>query len=714
MKHFSILSLLLLITVAAWAQPTVSIHDIQYKSVQDLTNNDDLSNYDGQTVVVEGIVTFNPCAYGLSTTGSRVGTWISDPGGGPWNSVHVLLDPGAIGFTPNNVDALDAIVKFKDNFVVGNKVKATYKVSTFNGYTQLLCMPVESEVLSIGEPLPAAVTLPIDTFMKSDGQGAQIRQLLSGERWEGCYVQFNNVQIVDVSLGTGNNTGRIFWSVQDAQGNKIRIRDISGHFRNDTTDNFCTASGSYTPTPFPTPQVNSTIAYLRGVIAEHVPTGSPNEYYIAPLTPGDMGPTIAASPVISNIQRTLPIATTTQTQTITATITDADGTITGATLQYAEGLSNSNFTNITMTNTGGNTWSATIPAISNDSTWVKFFITATDNDNNSTTGPNGLNYFNYYLVKNGGIQKIRTIQFNPLNGNDSPLRNSKLTGMNITATVMSSTSLTDLGLVYVQDSEDKWSGILLGNPGISTLQRGDKINITAGKVVENFSLTRLDSITYTVVSTSNPLYNPIVDLTFDSVASYKYNYTEPYESMFLKYNNMLVANLNPDAPSNFGEWTITNTTGGLQLRCDDYSNDILPHGGFNLDSLTVGQNLNYIYGILTYTFGNWKLLPRNKDDIAGYKTIYTSVASHDMNPAMINVFPNPMQNEFTIEYVADKYENAQISLFDVNGKLINANNKQMQVGKNVLTYPAENLAQGIYFIKFTTETHSGILKIVKN
>jgi hypothetical protein len=715
MKILKLLSLALLTTVSAViAQPTVSIQEIQFKSIQDLQNNDDLSSYDGDTIVVEGIVTFNPCAYGLSTSGSRVGTWISASGGGAWNSVHILIDPTAIGFTPNTVDALDAIVKFKDNFVIGNKIRATVRVSTFNGYTQLLCLPVESEVLSLGETIPGAETLPIDTFMKSDGQGGQIRQLVSGERWEASYVQFDNVQIVDVSLGSGASTGRVFWSVQDAQGNKIKIRDISGHFRNDTSDNFCTSAGSYTPNTFETPLVNSTIAYVRGIIAEHVPTGSPNEYYISPLDPSDLGPQISAAPVITNIQRSLPTTTTSQTQTITATITDADGTISSAVLKYAQGLASSTFTDIAMTNSGGTTWTATIPAISTDSTWVKFFITATDNNNNSTTGPNGLNYFNYYLVKNAGITKISDIQFNPLNGNDSPFRNAKLNGISITGVVMSTTQLTDLGLVYLQDGEDKWSGILLGAPGINTLQRGDKITITAAKVVENFSLTRLDSITYTLVNTSNPLYNPVMDLTFDSVATSQYNYTEPYESMLLKYNNMIVSNLNPDDPNNYGEWTITNTAGGLNLRCDDFSNDILPHGGFNLDSLTVGQNLQYIYGVLAYTFGNWKLLPRNKDDIAGYSTVYTSIASNTGNEALLNAYPNPFNQELNVIIEMKQPELATIRLFDINGKQINAINKQLGVGKNNMTYPTENLSKGIYFIKFTTETHSGIIKVVKN
>jgi hypothetical protein len=279
---------------------------------------------------------------------------------------------------------------------------------------------------------------------------------------------------------------------------------------------------------------------------------------------------------------------------------------------------------------------------------------------------------------------------------------------------MSTTQLTDLGLVYLQDGEDKWSGILLGAPGINTLQRGDKITITAAKVVENFSLTRLDSITYTLVNTSNPLYNPIQDLTFDSVATSQYNYTEPYESMLLKYNNMIVSNLNPDDPNNYGEWTITNTAGGLNLRCDDFSNDILPHGGFNLDSLTVGQNLQYVYGVLAYTFGNWKLLPRNKDDIAGYSTVYTSIASNTGNEALLNAYPNPFNQELNVIIEMKQPELATIRLFDINGKQINAINKQLGVGKNNMTYPTENLSKGIYFIKFTTETHSGIIKVVKN
>jgi hypothetical protein len=46
--------------ITASAQTPLSIQNIQYKSIQDLQNNDDLSTYDGDTIVVEGIVTFNP------------------------------------------------------------------------------------------------------------------------------------------------------------------------------------------------------------------------------------------------------------------------------------------------------------------------------------------------------------------------------------------------------------------------------------------------------------------------------------------------------------------------------------------------------------------------------------------------------------------------------------------------------------------------------
>ncbi|HUM46538.1 MAG TPA: hypothetical protein PLD84_06405, partial [Chitinophagales bacterium] len=196
--------------------PLVNIHDLQYISPQDLSNGVDTSVYYLDTVQVEGIVTFDPCDYGLSTTGGRVGTWLQDAAGGPFNGVHVLIDAAAIGYTPG-LNTLNNDVQFIDNFQVGNKVKCTGIVSNFGlsgapvpGNSQILILPVASSITAIGQAIPAPPVVAVSDFSLNDGTGGQIIQRTTGEQWEGSYVQLNNVQVVDVSYGTGSSAGRIF------------------------------------------------------------------------------------------------------------------------------------------------------------------------------------------------------------------------------------------------------------------------------------------------------------------------------------------------------------------------------------------------------------------------------------------------------------------------------------------------------------------------
>lgn len=711
MKRLLLLALLAAtaaLPASAQTFPEVSIHDLQFASDQALSTGNDSSAYDGDTVVVEGVVIFNPCLYGLSTSASRLGTWLQDPAGGPWSGVHVMIDPVATGLGSSyTLQELNDAVLFQDNFVVGNKVKATGIVSDFQGDTRILLLPIQSEVTQLGAPIPPAITLAIDTFEVFDGS-AQVEQEATGEKYEGVYVELTNVTVVDVAP---QSNGRIFWSVQDVNGNKIGIHDASGFFRNDTSDNFCTAVGSFTPAPFDTPQVNATLAYLRGIIVQKT-IGGVSQYSITPLTPSDMGPQVASAPVVSNVVEVIPVPTTSQDQTITATITDIDGNVTTAELFYAIGFGSVSFTSVSMTNTSGDTWSGTIPAVSPDSTYVIYYIAATDDQGNVTNYPNTAATNSYYLVLNGGINSISDVQFNPIGGFDSPLNNAHLTGVSINGTVMSSTGLNDLGLVVIQDGNAPWSGITLKGPGINGLQRGQNINITAGKVIEDFTVTKLDSITFTVTSSGNPLPAPVVNLDLDSVRLGIYNYSEPYESMLLEYTNVFVNNTNPDAPGNFGEWSIANTAAApAGLRVDDYSNDVLPHAGFNVDSLTQGEQLAYIRGILIRSFGNWKIMPRNKDDIAGFFTV-TSV--NDVNAyKAIDVYPNPASDELRIRFIGKTTGDANWTMMDATGRVLN--NSVVHVN-NGATYvvPMESFAAGVYFIRVQTTDGVQTVQVVKN
>lgn len=238
--------------------------------------------------------------------------------------------------------------------------------------------------------------------------------------------------------------------------------------------------------------------------------------------------------------------------------------------------------------------------------------------------------------------------------------------MNVPGTVISTTSIYDEGSVFIQDGQIPWTGIALKGSNVISLQRGDRINITKAKVIEDFGITTLDSITYTVTS-QVPVIQPILGLPIDSVIAAKYNYTEKYEGMLIGYNSVFVVNQNPDAPSSdFGEWSIyTNSSTTSGLRCDDQSNDI--GFGFNADSLSLNQPLNYIYGILVRSFSNWKMWPRNRDDIAGFQVIYIGIDELQKENTDWTIYPNPINNELNIQYSGSS-KNLFVELFDAAGK----------------------------------------------
>lgn len=696
--------------------PLVSIHDLQYIDAPSLAAGIDTSIYYKDTVQVEGIVTFDPCDYGLSTTGSRVGTWLQDAAGGSFNGVHVLIDAAAIGLS--NLNTLNNDVQFIDNFQVGNKVKCTGIVSSFGlssapvpGNTQILILPVASSITGIGQTIPAPPVVNISDFSQNDGTGGQIIQRTTGEQWEGTYVQFNNVQVVDISYGTGSSIGRVFWSIQDQAGNKIQIRDVSGWMRNDTSDNFCTATGSNTPVLWDVaPYANATISFVRGQIVEYCSTTSGCSYAVSPRDFTDIGVVTAAPPIISNLHLSNPVPSTTETQTVSATITDVDGTVSGATLYYSVGLGNTTFSSVAMTG-AGSTWSGTIPAIATDSVYVNYWIKALDNSGNHANYPDSLATGTFYWVNNSGINSIKDVQWNPT-GNGTPIyANKTISDLNIEGIVMSTTGFLDLGYVTIQDGVGPWHGIFMRGQNLSTLHRGDKIKITKAKIYENFNVTYLDSTTYSLVSSGNPLYDAYMGLSTESVRLAVFDQTEPYEGSLVGFNNVYVVNQNPDDPSTFGEWSVdVNTTDNLGMRCDDYSNDI--GFDFGLDSLSLNQNLDYLYGIMYYSFSNWKIMPRNKNDIEGYATL-TGIGNDPLHLVNgVSVYPNPAAARFNVSFELKSSENLTIELLDVSGRIIRQISGTYHAGLNQAEISTVAISNGVYCLQLKGSGFNYASKVV--
>jgi len=635
MKNFTLFvaAVMTFFTVSA-QYPLVDIYDLQYRDDASLAVEDDLSNYAGDTVRVQGVVSFNPCDYALSSTGSRMGTFLQDEDGGGFTGIHVLIDWPAIGWT--DLESLNDATLFVDNFQVGNIVECTGIINSFEGYTQLLLLPIETEIIGFST-MPSPTAAEISELMQSDGAGGQVINTLEGEKYEGMYVEFTGVYVTDITP----SGLRWFWYVQDVDGNKIQIRDMSGHFRNDTYDDECNiwaggaAGETNTPDAYTPPALGTNLAYIRGVIVEFT---AETEYAIAPLSISDIGPSLASPPVITDINRTPVVATSTETVTVSASITDLDGTVAYADLYYSYGIGNTGFTAVSMADLAGDTFQGNIPAPGIDSTYVNFYISATDNDGNTINYPSPTSPI-IYIVYDDGINSIVQIQNSPFSTGTSIWANDSISAMNIQAIVTSTTQTYDLGAVAIQEGSDAYEGIFIkSGPGDGTDQlfRGDEITITSAKVIEEFGVTKLANITYTLNSQMNTLPAFVTGLDPLDVDAKIYDATEPYEGMLVKFDNAFVTSNNADVATGgaFGEWRVNlSNTPEVGMRCDDYSYE-LPFE-FGPDTLTMGEELTYIQGIMYYSFGNWKLLPRDKNDIEGYQTTYPNsiIAFNFTSPA---------------------------------------------------------------------------------
>ncbi|MCA9593423.1 MAG: thrombospondin type 3 repeat-containing protein [Myxococcales bacterium] len=138
------------------------------------------------------------------------------------------------------------------------------------------------------------------------------------------------------------------------------------------------------------------------------------------------------------------------------------------------------------------------------------------------------------------------------------------------------------------------------SPGVAV---GNKISVT-GTYDEYFDLTEISSPVTTILDPGTTLPFGPIDITNPADIATGGTQAEGYESMLLKIGAVTVVNVNPDAPSDFDEFAVTGN-----LRIDDLIYPALDN------TYAQGAAFTSITGILTYSFSNSKLLPRDAADI---------------------------------------------------------------------------------------------------
>ncbi len=534
----------------------------------------------------------------------------------------------------------------------------------------------EVEVIDNIGKRPAPIELSVSDFM-DEGQ-----LKLEAEKYEGMYVVVRNVFTSDRNLSNGT------FVINDGDGNQMFMYDQSGYFT--LRSHRLTGITDYQP-----PLDGSTLEYIRGVINTRT-----DGYYIVPLYPGDIK-IGAAPPTISNVQRDPIFVGTNQSVDISAKIIDFDGQITSAFLKYQ--IDDGATQEVSMTKQNDTLYTATIPGVATEESIVNYYIEATDDSNQVSTNPANIENNRYFYPVLDRDLTIQDIQYSPYGSGFSAFN-----GYSVTVSGVVTADTSDFGTrVYIQNGNDPWSGIRVFGTNAYQLKKGDNVTVT-GEVFENFSVTQIGTLTngaaVTVNSSGNAVPEPVVLSTGDiaTVAGGTPD-AEQYESMLIKYENLTVSAQSADGASNFGEIYVTDGSGDTRVELEDGNHPYNNGSTADLQDddpnffVEAGNTFESISGIMYFSFGNYKLNPRQESDFVGFAT---SVEENGTIPTVFNLdqnYPNPFNPTTSISYDLPKNEFVSINVFDLMGREVKTlvNKEQVAGFRSVKWDATNNLGQPV-------------------
>jgi hypothetical protein len=184
---------------------------------------------------------------------------------------------------------------------------------------------------------------------------------------------------------------------------------------------------------------------------------------------------------------------------------------------------------------------------------------------------------------------------------------------------------------------------------------------------------------------------------------------------WLYYADVLVTDDNSDGNSgpggggnsNFGEISVADT-GNVSTRVELQEGNHHYHNmwtaGLEGTQIMQGDSFDQLRGILFYSFGNYKLVPRKADDFLGY---VSDVKDADLNVnsyQLMQNYPNPFNPSTTIEYTVPKAGFVTLNVYNILGELVKTLvNMDQNTGSYKVIFNARDLPSGIYFYEISTD-----------
>lgn len=630
----------------------------------------DVSYMVDDTMTVKAVVTMPT---GLSYAGAGIKFIMEEPEGGPWSAILSYHE-----------DSTAYPTLYEGDLVELTGYIGEYNTGSSNMTEFWITSPIQ--VLGWGQELP-----PVDTVNTGD-----LRLPVTAEQWGNVMVAVKDAKVTATSL----------------QYDLFTVDDGTGGV------NIGSDSDSISAETVPDPPFGTTFKYIKGWIYHHY--GSYDDsttYKLVPLYKEDLVKS-AGPPQMTNASRSpgipkpgekvdisVDVSSTIEIDTVFASIEIYD--IAGWNGETDPDLITKDTVGLTLSE--GITYTGQIPEYSADHGILYHMVAV--NDTGRATMPTDIESakYGYYLLEDG--LTIPNLQISPYGPSLYDGYDVEVSGV----VTVDTTFNNNYEAYVIQDEAAPWNGISVFGVG-ELLSRGDEIKVY-GQLTENNpdwsykwehnTVILADSIE--LLSEDNTLPSPIEvntnELSNDSESA------EMYESVLVKSNDVEVTSLNDY------DWSLDDGSGSCLLD-DDAATSDLYNWFWGDDTLNAGDSLNFAQGPFIFSFGTFKITPRDLNDVDKL----TAVENHNDNIAnsykLKQNYPNPFNPTTHVAFQIPEPKRVNISIYNILGQKVRTlTSRKFATGSHILIWNGKNdngatVPSGAYFMRMEAGNFTQVKKML--